>query len=132
MTTDAESGIFSHSKGIMLRSLFFSLSLDLISLILSADLIRHGLSPFLIQYPNQTPISYPDLITQSLTCSYHATIHADTTTSLHSHRHAVTVCLLRSRGHATTICYPCLFLAVFTCLPNGVLMADIPNHYINL
>src|SRR5271168_5294162 len=71
MTTDAESGIFSHSKGIMLRSLFFSLSLDLISLILSADLIRHGLSPFLIQYPNQTPISYPDLITQSPTCRYH-------------------------------------------------------------
>src|SRR5271168_4861820 len=77
-TFDAESGIFSHSRVIMLRSLFFSLSLDLISLILSLDLIRHRLSSFLILHPNQTPISYPDLITQPPTCSYHATIHADT------------------------------------------------------
>ena len=87
-TIDAESGIFSHSRGIMLRSLFFSLSLDLICLILSDDLIRCTF-PDLIRYLTIfLPRSYRAAIDMCLPCVEHAfTWH-----SLHSCRHATTLC----------------------------------------
>ena len=72
---------------LLLRSLFFFLSLDLILPILSVDFIRHRSSPFLNPTSYQTLTSYSDLITQLPTCDY----LAFALIPLRSHRHASTL-----------------------------------------
>ena len=85
----------------LLRSLFFSLSLDLILLILSVDLIRQRSSPFLNLTSYQTLILYSDLITQLPTCDYHA----------------FTLIPLRSHRHVSTLHHTCIYLTLIAQSP---------------
>ena len=85
------------SIGPVLRSLFFSLSLDLIFLILSDDLIR-------CTFPDLIRSFYPDLIAQPSTCIYLVPY-------MHSpHVHCtVTYMRLPCVVHALTMCQTCLY-----------------------
>ena len=82
----------SNQQQQLLRSLFFSLSLDLIFLILSDDLIR-------CTFPDLIRSFYPDLIAQPSTCVYLAPY-------MHSpHAHCtVTYMRLPCVVHALTMC----------------------------